>query len=46
MSRKGEPAPVSSRSMAYDEALADRIRHALGEREDVEEKAMFGRQGK
>jgi TfoX/Sxy family transcriptional regulator of competence genes len=28
--------------MAFDEGLADRIRHALGDRPDVTEKKMFG----
>jgi TfoX/Sxy family transcriptional regulator of competence genes len=28
--------------MAYDEALADRVRHVLGTRDDVAEKKMFG----
>jgi TfoX/Sxy family transcriptional regulator of competence genes len=28
--------------MAYDEQLADRIRNALGDRDDVEERKMFG----
>jgi TfoX/Sxy family transcriptional regulator of competence genes len=28
--------------MAYDEELADRIRDALGHRDDVEERKMFG----
>jgi hypothetical protein len=28
--------------MAYDEALADRVRAALGERDDLVEKRMFG----
>jgi TfoX/Sxy family transcriptional regulator of competence genes len=28
--------------MAYDEDLAERIRHALAERERVEERKMFG----
>jgi TfoX/Sxy family transcriptional regulator of competence genes len=28
--------------MSYDEKLADRIRRALGPREDVEERKMFG----
>jgi TfoX/Sxy family transcriptional regulator of competence genes len=28
--------------MAYDEGLADRIRHALGSRPEVAEKKMFG----
>jgi TfoX/Sxy family transcriptional regulator of competence genes len=28
--------------MAYDEALADRIRRAIGPRDDVTEKKMFG----
>lgn len=28
--------------MAYDEALADRVRAALGDRRDVVEKKMFG----
>jgi hypothetical protein len=28
--------------MAYDEALAERIRHLLGRRKAVEEKKMFG----
>lgn len=28
--------------MAYDEALADRVRKALGKRRDLDEKRMFG----
>lgn len=28
--------------MAYDEGLAQRIREVLGERDDIEEKKMFG----
>ena len=28
--------------MAYDESLADRIRHALGRKKGIEEKKMFG----
>ena len=28
--------------MAYDEKLADRIRHALGPDDDIEERKMFG----
>ena len=28
--------------MAYDEALAERVRRALGRRDDISERAMFG----
>jgi len=28
--------------MAYDEKLADRVRHALGPDDEIEERKMFG----
>lgn len=28
--------------MAYDEKLADRVRHSLARRSDIEERSMFG----
>jgi TfoX/Sxy family transcriptional regulator of competence genes len=35
-------AAGEDRAMAYDEALADRIREALADRDDVTERKMFG----